>query len=161
VNVIHLSSDFQHKAFSLAESRPELITPRPDKEHQGSSAMAIRPLKASCFLYPDNSEDLWRCNLPMILARSNPSWFTLVVIRSCACAHSSVRFLPDLFSNRIFSTNLIVIESPIRFPFHDATQEFGIALNFINKAKSNSLFDYINSNMIFSNPTISMIRLFE
>jgi hypothetical protein len=141
VNVIHLSSDFQHKAFSLAESRPEPITPRPDKEHQKSSAVAIRPSRASYFLCPDNSEELWRCNLPMILARSNPSWFTLVIIRSCACAHSSVRFLLDQFGNRIFSlafcTDLTVIESPIRLCFHDATQKFGISLNFVNKAEFN------------------------
>jgi hypothetical protein len=77
----------------------------------------------------------------MILARSNPSWLTLMVIRSYACAHSLVRFLLDQFGNRIFSlafcTNLTAIKLPIRLCFHDATQKFGISLNFGNKAEFN------------------------
>jgi hypothetical protein len=112
-----------------------------NEEHQGSSAVVIRPSRASCFLCPNNSEELWRCNLPMMLARSSPSWFTLVVIRSWAWVHSSMRFLLDQFGNRIFNpafySDLTVIKSPTRLCFHDATHEFGISLSFVNKAESN------------------------
>jgi hypothetical protein len=60
--------------------------------------------------------------------------------------------------HRIFSlsfySELTVIEDPVRLCFHDATQEFGISLNFTTQSEFSELFEYLHNEMTIVSPNL-------